>query len=234
MRQAQKMLGEYAPGEHDTYTNRAIRSLLSGKPSTEFDRDIVASDYLKQVKLPMMRAFQEDIEPAIRSSFRGVGGMWSKSRGMATRRALEGLQTQLTSGLAERQWGASQLNAQLREAALGRQMQAMPLAEAFGNRALSRAGALITTAAPFQQYAQSLISAKTQEFLRTQPSESPWLKLGMQYIAQPQQEVVGIQGTQGPDWFGGAVQLGSTAMLAHALAAGAGGAGGAGAAAALI
>jgi hypothetical protein len=180
----------------------------------QLDRDTIASDFMKEVGIPMKFAFKNEIEPAIRSSFRSAGGMWSKTRGTATTNALQTLMAQLESGLAGRQWQGTQLNAQLLESARARQLEAIPYAEAFAQRPLSRAGALMTAAGPFQQYAQSLLSAKTSEFLRTRPEASPWLQLGMQYVAQPHNEIVGIQGQAGPDWLGAGAMLGAAAFLA--------------------
>lgn len=211
MEGAMEMIGGYAgtQGEYDTQMAEALRRALSGEPTMGLDRGQIAKDYFKEVGAPMLRAFETEIAPRITQSFRQSGGLFSQARGATTGRALEGLQTTLASGLAGRQWAGTQLQAQLAEAAAGRQMGAIPMAELFAQRPLTRGTAYAGALSPFQQYQQQVRSAQVQEFLRTRPYESPWLKTGMSYLGIPLTEAVGIQGQQGPDWLGAGAMLGS-------------------------
>jgi len=65
----------------------------------------------------MMRSFQTYMEPQIRSAFRH-GGLWSKARGDATERALEGLSGQLATLGAEREWNTAMTRARMLERAM--------------------------------------------------------------------------------------------------------------------
>lgn len=183
----------------DASMQAALQAALSGNPAFSLNRDIITSDYMKEVAQPMLRSFSLDVAPKITESFR-KGGLFSQSRGNAVRTALEGLNTTLASGLANRQWEGTTLEAQLATDAANRQLSALPLSEQFATRNWTRAGLQTGVASPFQNYYQNILNTKKAEWERTRPYASPWLSLANQFLQNKSTEAVGVQGTQGTDW----------------------------------
>lgn len=101
----------------DAEVQAAIRSALSGQPVINLDRDQVTKDYMAEVAAPMKQEFQNYVMPRIRETFR-KGALFSSQYSGAVSQALQNMQTQLSSGLAGRQWQATTLNAGLKGQAL--------------------------------------------------------------------------------------------------------------------
>lgn len=105
----------------------AYRKLLSGDPSYTADlSDVVTGEnFKKSVAAPLLRTFDQEIAPRISDAFAGSGASFSSRRGLETRQALEGLNTQMTAEqtrlLQNNMQLEAQLNAQLHDSAAGRQ-----------------------------------------------------------------------------------------------------------------
>jgi hypothetical protein len=97
----------------DAEAQAAIKSALSGQPVINLDRNQVTKDYMTEVAAPMKNEFQNYVMPRIRETFR-KGALFSSQYSGAVSQALQNMQTQLSSGLAGRQWQATTLDAGLR------------------------------------------------------------------------------------------------------------------------
>ncbi len=181
-------------GEFDELSGSALERALSGQPSYALDPKTTQDYFQKGVLAPMLRSYEEDIAPRIREGFAAKGASWSSRRGDATRKALEGLQTGAMSELASGVFSNQALEAMLAESAAGRQLEAVPLAEQFGMRDLTRGAAKTAAMAPFQAHEQSKAAADYQEWLRTRPETSPWLSAALAFTGQPH-----LVATQSPD-----------------------------------
>jgi hypothetical protein len=126
----------------------------------------------------MMRTFDEDIAPRIRSSYAGIGQAFSSKRADAERKALEGIGSSISQQLA-------QTNLALEEGMINRQLQATPLAMQRSLFPYTKGSAYFSSLAPFQDYEQSKYSADYEEFLRTRPENSPYLSAALSYLGQP-------------------------------------------------
>ena len=176
------------------------------------DPATTAKYFESAVTNPMMHTFQTQIAPQIREGFAGVGA-FSSRMGEARGRALSDLQSNLTGQLGQFQLANQQeqerLNAQLADTAQQRALQSLQAYGqqqlAFANQPLLAAGAMGNFLGPLQQREDQGALAKYQDFIRTQPENSPYLNAMLNYIGQQQQALVqqpnylaqGIQGAGG-------------------------------------
>jgi hypothetical protein len=84
---------------------------------------------------------------------------------------------------AQNKLAYDQLNTQtkmsLGENAINRRMQGAALAQDIANQPLQRAGMKQQLVAPVQNWRQQNINADYNEFMRTDPANNPWIKLGL-------------------------------------------------------
>lgn len=160
----------------------AIGSALGGQPSYSLDPATTQNWFNQSVANPLMKNYQSNIAPQINQGFAGTGGLFSTARGFAQQRALSDLQGNEANQLAQAQMGNQQLSAQLAESAANRQLQAVGLANQQQNQPLLSAAAIEQLLGPFQQNAQAQNTAQYNEFLRTQPYNSPLIPQTQQYI----------------------------------------------------
>jgi hypothetical protein len=117
---------------------KEIEKLLSGYSQNLLSEDRQLTDdllnsvlgtdkFVEQVSTPMMRTFQEYVEPQVSASFR-KGGLFSSARGNAIQRALGDLQAYLTTSAAEREWASAQTRAAMLERSLYELTQPQKLA----------------------------------------------------------------------------------------------------------
>ena len=165
--------------------SQALQTQLSGKPSYDLSPQATADYFTKAVTQPMMKAFDKEIMPRIRSAYAGHGASMSTRRGDAERSSLEDIGSTLSSQLAQSQMQNMGLSAQLAESALARQAQGIGLTEQFVNAPLTRAGGLLMAGAPYQQQEQMVLDAAYQEYLRTRPESSPYMEYGLAFTGQP-------------------------------------------------
>jgi hypothetical protein len=169
----------------DAAMRSAIRDALAGQPSYKLDPKSTSDYFEKGVKAPMLRAFDQDIAPRLNDSFASHGALFSSRRADATRQALEGLNTSLASELSKAVFSNQQLEAQLMESAKNRQLQGVQLGAQQSMLPATRASAFSQALAPYQAQQQNLADSAYEQFLRTQPENSPWLQRGMEYIGTP-------------------------------------------------
>jgi len=112
----------------------ALTRNLSGTPSTtvQLDRGTTERFFKESVAAPLLREFDLEIGPRIAAAASGIGAGFSSRRGAETRRALESLQTELTSRLATEQLTNMRLEEQARlglaESAAARSLESIPQA----------------------------------------------------------------------------------------------------------
>lgn len=164
----------------------ALKRLLSGEPAYDLSPQRTASYFQSAVTDPMLRTFDEEIAPRINDAFAGQGGTFSTRRGLAHRRALEGLQTDLASQLGQAQLSNQQLAAQLSDSAANRSLAAAgATGDILANPA--RTASLYAQAySPFQNFEQALLDTQYQEFQRTAPENNPYYQLGLAFTGQNQ------------------------------------------------
>ena len=174
----------------DEKTQQVISDILQGEASFDLSPETTADRFQKAVKEPLLRTFDEDIAPRINEGFAGQGATFSSRRGDSQRKALEGLQTQMSAQLAETNYQNQALQAQLAESATNRQLQGVGLGQQFASKDINRANLLLQTGAPFQQRQQDMLNANYQEFLRTRPENSPYLQGALAYTGQSHQNTL--------------------------------------------
>lgn len=205
-------------GEFDDATRAVISKALGGEASYDVTDKTMTKRFQDSVVAPLMRTFDTEIKPQIAQQFSALGGTFSSRRGQAVGSALEGLQGQMGSELANMLYRNEELKAQLAESAANRQLGAVGLGEAFGQRSISRANALTQAASPFQAYEQSKNTAGYNDWLRTRAENSPYLSAALNYMGQSQTASY-LQTSQNPgiDWG----SLGQAAGMAGGIIGGA-------------
>jgi hypothetical protein len=188
MLQAKDMLSSSMDdvGQFDDMMADVIVQALSGKPSYDVSDEAVTRRFEQSVKTPLMRTFQEDIKPQVDQAFAAQGALFSSRRGDATRKALEGLQTTMSSDLANMLYTKQSLEAQLAESAASRQLGAVSLGQQFALKDLQRASAFQQAMSPFQDYEQSKATASYQDFLRKLDEQQGYMSGGLSYLSNPQ------------------------------------------------
>lgn len=224
MLRARGMIGEGFDTSLDSRTLSVLKEALEGTPSYNLSPEITKERFEKTVRNPLLRTFDEEIAPRISEGFAGRGATFSSRRGDANRKALEGLQANMASELADMNYRNQALRAQLAESATERQLASVGMGQQFAGRNLARAGALMQAAAPFQQQEQEKLSGKYQEFLRTRSETSPYLNAALAFTGQPHMSTYYQEASPGFDW-GSLLNtgIGAGAMLGGAYLGGAAG-----------
>lgn len=168
----------------DTQVSGLISQALSTEPTMDVSAEATEELYKKRVEAPMLETWKQDIQPAIREAAAGLGGPWSSGRVIDTSNAARNLSTTLSSQLAGMQLESRALEASLRENAMSRALQTVPMAEAWGQRNLGRSQALQSAAGLYQANEQNRATAAYQEFIRTQPEQSPWMSQALAFTGQ--------------------------------------------------
>lgn len=181
-------------------TSNTLQSVLSGTPSFTPSTPAQYEQWFRSgVAAPALRMFDQDIAPRIKESFASVGNNFTSRAGNATARALESLNTNLSSQLAQNQnqnYMANQaLAAQLADSARQRQLGGLTMA--MSSPQLSQAGALEQVLGPMLNLQQSALDRKYQDFLRTAGENNPWLGSTFKFLSEPTKTFVGSQGALG-------------------------------------
>jgi hypothetical protein len=211
---ARQLLDSGVDESLDPVTKNVIEQLLSGEAAYDLSPATTEKYFEDSVKKPLLRTFDEEIAPRLQEGFAAQGATFSSRRGDATRKALEGLQAEMSSKLAEANYNNQALAANLADNAKNRQATGVSLAEQYANRNTTRATGLLSAAAPFQQREQDLLTAQYNEFLRTRAETSPYLQAALGYTGQSQTNTFVQPQSQGFD-FGSLINAGATLGSAY-------------------
>lgn len=166
----------------------ALLKQLSGTTSkVDLSPDATAKFFAKYVATPAMDTFSKKIAPRITQQFANVGA-FSSRQGDAVASSLTDLNNSLMTQLGDWQFKNMQAQAgydfQGQENAANRQAQAISLAQQVQNSPLTSAALLTNVLQPLQGHQQSVLDAAYNEFQRMAPENSPWLRLGMDYLGR--------------------------------------------------
>lgn len=168
---------------------QGIRTLLSGRPAgAGLTPDATARYFKDAVTTPMLRTFDEQIAPRIREAFGGVGA-FSSRLGQTIGRAAGDLSTSLASQLAQAQMENARIRANLENEALGRIATGVSATGAWNQQGVGLASALQQGLAPLQGRTDLMAQTGYNEFLRTDPMNSPILNLALGTIGTPMQQL---------------------------------------------
>ncbi len=131
VQEARAMLTDFSTGRFETERAEAIRQQLSGELAADLGAEATADLVERGVKRPLLRQFDEDIEPRIRQSFAGLGSTFSSRRDNLVARELGRINDTTAEALARAQLGNQALQAQLGESSLNRQANAIALSNQF-------------------------------------------------------------------------------------------------------
>lgn len=205
----------------------------------QLDPNQTAAYFQQSTATPALRNYQQNIAPQIDAAYAGQGATFSSRRGLAQQQALQNMNSDLTSQLASSQnqnylanyqanvnaaqqqntlgyqYGA--LNASLADSAAQRQQTAVGQSQAQSLLPLQQQSALQSLYSPYQTQAQNQATSQYNEFLRTQPYNSPYTAQALSLLGQ---NTLGLFNQQTP----GALQQiqGAAAAGGSILGAGAG------------
>ena len=160
----------------------AIETALKGEPTSQLDDVSTASFFRRAVAAPMMRHFDLNVRPKIAAAYAGSGNFLSSSRANAEALALGGVQSELSSRLAQAQFEDRRTNVGLRESAADRALQAVTLANTQATEPQRRFMAQAKASSVFQDFEQRKLDTDFQEYMRVQPENSPFLGQAMQFF----------------------------------------------------
>lgn len=187
--QVQSLADTTASNQYPSGTSGALNQALSGQPAFNLDPSTTANWYQNAVVAPAQQNFNQSVAPQINSGFAGTGGVFSSMRGNAMQRALSTMQTGTEAQLAQGQFSNQALQAQLAQSAANNQLQGVGLAQQQyqqqGMMPYEQASAISSALAPMQQNAQAQDTADFQNWLYSQPYNSPWLSMAQQYMNAP-------------------------------------------------
>ena len=176
--------------EYDPQIASVLQSALGGRPSYDVSPDAISQYFNQAVTNPMMRTWSNEIAPKINETYARAGALFSTRRNDTVRQSLGDISSQLSSGLGNWQFQGMSLAAQLAESARARQLAGVELANQQVMQPVFRSQALTGAQSGLTALQSARNEAAYNEWLRTRPEASPWLKLGMAYLGTPMQENV--------------------------------------------
>jgi len=204
-RQAQGLIEGYQPGEFSTSRSAVIERLLSGEPSTEISPERTEKWFKGAVAQPMMSAFEEYIRPQLQRAFLSSGALRSSRKGTAEADVLKGMSTEMTKQLTTAQREDEMLRAQLRESALARALQAVPISQQAAMQPLMEASGMLQAEDPLYQRELMDYQAPYLEWVRSMGAD-PIAQLGLGLTGQSH---LYAAPSYSPDYLGGAVGMGA-------------------------
>lgn len=185
-----QMLQGFNPQAGMGQLNSAMTSALSGKAPMMVSQNLPQGYLQNALITPMMHQFQTQIAPQIKEGFGNVGA-FSSAQGSALGNALGQLTASATQQYGQAQLAQQQLAQQLNvgsaNAAMQRQVSALPFAQAQSLLPLQQMQGIQSLLAPYQTNLANQAQAQYQNFLRTAPENSPWTQLAMGITGQQQQ-----------------------------------------------
>jgi hypothetical protein len=174
--QALSKLGSWNPNMFQKQQSQAVLQALSGKPSFNLDPAVTDKYFTDTVQSPLLRTWDQQINPRLKESFANVPG-FSSRQGTATQQSLSDLQANLVTGRSNLAYQDQALGAQLSESAANRQLQGIGQAQALAMAPLQATGQYMSLLQPFQQNLQSQANASYQQFQRMSPENNPYYSL---------------------------------------------------------
>lgn len=188
----------------------ALARVLSGAPAYQVDFE-ATQRALTAAQAPALRAFREEILPAVREQFVGTGQFWGTARqqaeareasrlaeALAAQRAqatLQDIEAQRQAALEGARMAAGALPAALSytlegamqpfQAGLAAREQAWRETLGAYEARLGAARALAGMAGLQYQMEQNALERAYQEWLRTRPEASPYLQMAFQFLGVP-------------------------------------------------
>ena len=192
-------LGNYIaqPSEATGWGSAALKTQLSGAPSTNINPQASEDYFNNSVRAPLMKQFNEDIMPQVRERYNSGGMFYGTPRERAENNALQDLEGNLVSQKSNLAYQDEQARRQLSEDAAKRQLAALPQGLAYGQEPLTRVAASQTYGALPRNLEQADMAAQLNEFLRTQPQNNPAIQTAMDYINMVQKGMYQQPGTTG-------------------------------------
>lgn len=206
-------LGNYIaqPSEATGWGSAALKTQLSGAPSTNINPQASEDYFNNSVRAPLMKQFNEDIMPQVRERYNSGGMFYGTPRERAENNALQDLEGNLVSQKSNLAYQDEQARRGLAESASARQLSALPQGLAYGQEPLTRVAASQNYGALPRTLEQSDLMAQYAEWLRTRPESNPTLPMALQYIDQAQMGMSQQQPT--PSIMGPLAQMGSAYLL---------------------
>ena len=157
----------------------ALKSQLSGDPSSDINEKATLDYFEKSISAPLRKAFARDIVPEIQ---RGFGGFTS-ARGKAIGQAYEGLTGTLAAEFGKLQLAQEARRQELAEAAATRQAGAIGMTESV----LAQPEA---SAARFGTVAEARQGRRMQEEARTRLENNPFFEQALALLGTPMTRIV--------------------------------------------
>ena len=213
MERARNMITEGYDASLDPNMSDAIKNALSGRPSYDLSDEVIGKKAEGAILRPLQRVLETYIAPQMTNKFGRAGKGVSKAAAVAFGQAQGDVMSQYQEGLDRIFLETENTRASLAENAANRAVGALPMAEAFAGRKVSRGTAITAALSPFQGFEENNIQAKKAEWMRVNaPEDSKWLSTALDYISQGQM-TNSIQGQAGTDWLGAAASMGSMMMM---------------------
>jgi len=159
--------------------NEALKSQLSGKPSTEINDKATQEYFEGSISAPLRRSFARDVVPEIK---RAYGGFTTR-RGNAVTQAYEGLTATLASEYGKLMISQEQQRQALAEAAANRQASALGIAG-------SVLGEPEAAALRYGAVTESRKSRKLSEEARLRPESNPYFEQALALLGTPMTRIV--------------------------------------------
>ena len=178
-------------------------------PTYTYNQQNVTDQWQTGYADPMMESFNAHVVPGLEEDF--AGGLYStRASDYVADRSREFYGSTIAPTLFTAQQNAQQLGVQSAELSRNRQQTALEMPYQQTLRDLQ-------IGAQQSGYAQRVLDAAYDEFLRTADEQDPWLQLAAQFGGMTTMETVGMQGTAGTDWGQMAASLGGSYMMASAM-----------------
>ena len=199
-------LGNYIaqPSEATGWGSAALKTQLSGAPSTNINPQASEDYFNNSVRAPLMKQFNEDIMPQVRERYNSGGMFYGTPRERAENNALQDLEGNLVSQKSNLAYQDEQARRDLAESAAKRQLAALPQGLAYSQEPLTRVAASQNYGDLPRTLEQTDLGNQFNEWLRTQPQNNPAIQTAMNYINMTQKGMyqqpgaVGIIGSLDP------------------------------------
>lgn len=202
-------------GEYSQVVRDALMKDVEGIPAWSFGFGAIAKEFQQSFATPVMETWRKTVAPIIKEGYSAIpGGLRSSAtgRGMETaanrfyQESVQPKYWEAWSGELQRQFASG-------EAAAGRRA---PAAAALTGLPGAEADIYMSAAERMRQAQQMGLTANYQEFLRTQPSVSPYTSQALAFMGTPTMETIGFEPQLSPAqnmFMGGVGAAGGLALM---------------------
>jgi hypothetical protein len=176
----------------------ALKADMQGTPAYKYNERATAKQFEENFALPLMSSYKRNVVPILEQQYAGVpGAMLSTAKAKGVSKASEEYYSQYVQPHLYDAWQQDiQRGFQSGEAAAARRL---PAASAFQSLPSAQYMQTAQMGDVSRSVEQNRLSANYEEFLRTSPENSPWLNVGLQYLAGYNPYQVG-QTSKGPSF----------------------------------